>query len=134
MRFVLSFCWFVFSLMGKAEWGGSPVCWWLDLYFCFVCCLDEVSCRGCYGWFGDSGSCTQVVSFVWVLTIWYSLRLVLWYSMFLGSVVPLQRLRAWSLARNEDYTSSLLWHWARLKQKPNFTILYWFYHISTYKK
>ena len=134
MRFVLSFCLFVFSLMGKAEWGGNPVCWWLDLYFCFVCCLDEVSCRGCYGWFGDSGSCTQVVLFVWVLTIWYSLGLVLCYSMFLGSVVPLQRLRAWSLARNEDYTSSLLWHWVRLKQKPNFTILYWFCHISTYKK
>ena len=28
--------------MGKAEWGGNPVCWWLGLYFCFVCCLNEV--------------------------------------------------------------------------------------------
>ena len=46
-------CWvflFVFSLMGKAEWVGNLVCWWLSLYFCFVCCLDEASCTGCYGW------------------------------------------------------------------------------------
>ena len=35
VRFVLSFCLFVFPLMGKAEWGGTPVCWWLGLYFCF---------------------------------------------------------------------------------------------------
>ena len=33
---MLSFCLFVFPLMGKAEWGGNPVCWWLGLYFCFV--------------------------------------------------------------------------------------------------
>ena len=26
------------------------VCWWLGLYFCFVCCFDEVSCTGCYWW------------------------------------------------------------------------------------
>ena len=31
---------------------------------CFVCCLDEVSCTGCYWWLGDDGSCVQVVSFV----------------------------------------------------------------------
>ena len=43
---------FVFPLMGKAEWGGNPVCWWLGLYFCFVCCLDEASCTGCYWWLG----------------------------------------------------------------------------------
>ena len=59
--------------MGKAEWGGNPVCWWLGLYFCFVCCLDEVSCTGCYWWLGDARSCIQVVLSVWVLTIWYSL-------------------------------------------------------------
>ena len=36
VRFALSFfcCLFVFPLMGKAEWGGTPVLWWLDLYFC----------------------------------------------------------------------------------------------------
>ena len=39
---VLSFCLFVFPLMGKAEWSGNPVCWWFGFYFCFVCCLDEV--------------------------------------------------------------------------------------------
>ena len=66
-------CLFVFPLMGKAEWGVNPVCWWLALYFCFVCCLDEESCTGCYWWLGDVGSCIQVVSFVWALTIWYSL-------------------------------------------------------------
>ena len=45
----------------------------LGLYFCFVCCLDEVCFTGCYWWLGDAGSCIQVVSFVWVLTVWYSL-------------------------------------------------------------
>ena len=50
---------------------------WLGLCVCFVCCLDEVSYTGCYWWLGDAGSCIQVVSFVWVLTIWYSLGLVL---------------------------------------------------------
>ena len=89
MRFELTFCLFVFPLMGKAEWGGNPVCWWLGLYFCFVCCLDEVSCTGCYWWLGDARSCIQVVSFVWVLTIWYSLGLVLWLSGVLESVLPL---------------------------------------------
>ena len=33
---------FVFPLMDKAEWGGNPVCWWLGLYFCFVCCLTHL--------------------------------------------------------------------------------------------
>jgi len=74
VRFVLSFCLFVSPLMGKAEWGGNPVCWWLGLYFCFVCCLDEVSCTGCYWWLGGAGSCIQVVSFVWALTVWYSAK------------------------------------------------------------
>ena len=32
----------------------------------------------CYWWLGDAGSCIQVVSFVWVLTIWYSRRLGSW--------------------------------------------------------
>ena len=31
--FVLSFHLFVFPLIGKAEWGGNSVCWWLGLYF-----------------------------------------------------------------------------------------------------
>ena len=75
---VVGFCFLVFPLMGKAEWGGNPVCWWLGLYFCFIYYLDEASCIGCYWWLGDAGSCIQVVSFLWVLTIWYSLGLVLW--------------------------------------------------------
>ena len=29
-------CLFVFPLMGKAEWGDNPVCWWLGLYFCLL--------------------------------------------------------------------------------------------------
>ena len=66
--------------MGRAEWGGDPVCWRLGLYFCFVCCLNEVSCTGYYWWLGDARPCIQVVSFVWILTIWHSLGLVLWYS------------------------------------------------------
>ena len=36
--------WVFFPLMDKAEWGSNPVCWWLGLYFCLVCCLDDVSC------------------------------------------------------------------------------------------
>ena len=36
MRFVLSFCLFVFSLMGKAEWGGNSVCWWFVCIFEFL--------------------------------------------------------------------------------------------------
>ena len=87
--------------MGKAEWGGNPVCWWLGLFFCFVCCLDEASCTGYFWWLGNAGSCIQVVSFVWVLTIWYSLALVLWLSRILESVLPLQRLRAWSLFKDQ---------------------------------
>ena len=75
--------------MGKAEWGGHPVCWWFGLYFCFVCCLDEASCTGCYWSLGNAGSCVQVVSFLWVFTIWYSLGLVLWLSRLLESVLPL---------------------------------------------
>ena len=44
VRFVLSFCLFVcglfvFPLMNKAQWGSNPVCWWLGLNFCFICCL-----------------------------------------------------------------------------------------------
>ena len=98
MIFVLTFvvvvvCLFVFPLMSKAEWGGNPVCWWFGLYFCFVCCLDKASCTGCYWWLGDSGSCIQVVSFVWVLSIWYSLELILWYPRVLESVLLFQRLR-----------------------------------------
>jgi len=57
MLFVLSFCLFVFPMMGKAEWGGKPVCWWLDLYFCLVCCLDEVSCTGFYWRLGGASYC-----------------------------------------------------------------------------
>ena len=44
----------------------------LGLYFCFLWCLDEASCTR---WLGDAGSCVQVVSFVWILSIWYSLGL-----------------------------------------------------------
>ena len=48
---------------------------WVCIFCC--CCLAEASCTGCYWWLGDARACIQVVSFVWVLTIWYSLGLVL---------------------------------------------------------
>ena len=67
VRVVLSFCFFLFPLMSLAEWGSNPVCWWLGLYFCLVCCLDEASSTGCYWWLGDTGSCIQAASFVWVI-------------------------------------------------------------------
>ena len=63
----------------------------IGFYFYFVCSLDEASCTGCYWWLGGAGSCIQVFSFVWVLTIWFSLGLVLWYSKVLESVLPLWR-------------------------------------------
>ena len=89
--------------MGKAEWGGSPVYWWLGLYFCFVCCLDEVSCTGCYWWLGDARSCIQVVSLVWVLTIWYSLGLVLWQCrVWEKAMAPHSSTVAWKIPWMEE--------------------------------
>ena len=58
VRFLLSLCFFAFPLMGRAEWGGNSVCWWLGLYFCFVCCLDEA--QGATG-----GWVMLVLSFKW---------------------------------------------------------------------
>ena len=50
VRFVLSFLFVcLFFLMGKAEWDCTPICWWLGLYFCFVCCSNEASCTGATG-------------------------------------------------------------------------------------
>ena len=76
--------------------------------FCFACCLDEVSITGCYWWLGDARPCIQVV-FLHVSSHYLiSLRLVLWLSMFLESVLPLQRLRAWSQALCGSIYSFLL--------------------------
>ena len=92
-----------------------PLCWCLDLYFCFVCCLDKASCTGCYWFLGDAGSCIQVVSSVCVLTIWYSLELVLWKSRILEPVFPLQRLKAsgfhkwFVMALSEIKTNTTKW-------------------------
>ena len=84
--------------------------------FCFVCCLDEAFCTGCYWWLGSAESCIQVVSFVWVLSMWYFLTLALWLPRVLEWVLPLQRLRAWSLC---DYGSGSLmrlpWNWLELQ-------------------
>ena len=76
----------VFPLLDKAAWGGHPVCWRRSLHFCFVCCLDEVSCTRRYWWLGDPGWCIQVVSFVCVLTTWYPPGWVLWWSRLWESV------------------------------------------------
>ena len=89
--------------MGKAEWVGKPVCWWLDFCFCFVCCLDEVSCTGWYWWLDDANQqlhhvvCIHVVSFVWVLTIWCSLGLVLEKAM-----APHSSTLAWRITWMEE--------------------------------
>ena len=50
-------------------------------------------------------------SWTW-LSNWTELNwgLVLWYSRVLVLVLQLQRLRVWSLVRNEDSTSVSLWH------------------------
>ena len=110
VRSVLSFCLFAFPLVGKAEWGGHPVCWWFGLYFYFVCCLDEASCIECCWWLDSARSCVKVILFVWVLTIWYSLGLVLWFSRILESVFLIHRLRAWSLVRSKESIRGSLWH------------------------
>ena len=102
-----------FPLMGKAEWGDNPVCWWLGLYFCFVCYLDEVSCSGCYWWLDDAGSCITVVSFVWVLTIWYPLGLVPWKIPWTEEPGRLQSIGSWRV-RHYWVTSLSL-----------FTFMYW---------
>ena len=69
--------------------------------FVFLFCLLSRWGMGCYWWLGDARSCIQVVSFVWILTIWYSPGLVLCLSRVLESVLPLQRLRAWSLSKDQ---------------------------------
>ena len=126
VRFVLSFL-FAFPLMGKDGWGGNPVCWWLGLYVCFVCCLNEASCIRCYWWLGDAGSCVQVFSFLWVIIIWYSLGLV-WRRQWQPTPVllpgnshgrrSLGRLQSLGLQRvRHDWATSLslstFMHWKR---------------------
>ena len=113
---MLSFCLFVFPLMGRAEWGGNPVCWWLGLYFCFVCCLDEVSCTGCYWWLGDAGSCIQVVYLVCVLTIWYSHR-----GAWCAAVHGVARSRT----RLSNFTFTFHFHALEKKMAPHSSTLAW---------
>ena len=36
--------------MGKAEWGGNPVCWWLGLYFSFVVWMNHPAQGATGGW------------------------------------------------------------------------------------
>ena len=109
---MVSFCLFVFPLIGKAEWGHNPIYCWLGLYFWYFCLfvlfyfyftLQYCVCL-LFRWgvlhrvllvVGWCRSFIHVVSFVWVLTIWYTLGLVLCWSRVLESVLPLQRLRAW---------------------------------------
>ena len=77
--FICLFICLFFLWWKKAKWSGNPVCWWLAWYFCFVCCLGEMSYTVYYWWLGDAQTtCIKVVSFVWVLTTWYSLTLVIW--------------------------------------------------------
>ena len=98
------FVWLVgFPLMGKAVWSGTPACWWLSLFF-FVCCFDEASCPGCYFWLGDARSCIQVVSFLWVCTVWYSLGVVLLQS------------RAWSQCSHSKGSGFDLWSGMKIPQ------------------
>ena len=51
---MLSFCLSVFPLMDRlSEVVILSADDWVCI--CFVCCLDEVSCTGCYWWLGDAG-------------------------------------------------------------------------------
>ena len=99
-------CWILFALL---------FLWWARLsevttlsaddWACIfvVFCLVEASCKVWSWWLGDARPCIQVI-FVWVLAIWYSLGLFLWQSRVLESVIPLQRLRAWFLVKNDHST------------------------------
>ena len=57
-------CFLPFPLMGRAVWGGDPVCWRLGLNFCLVCYLNEASCTRCCWQFCGDRSCIQAVAFV----------------------------------------------------------------------
>ena len=46
---------------------------WACIYVFLLLLFRWGSCTGCYWWLGEARACIQVVSFVWVLTIWYSL-------------------------------------------------------------
>ena len=85
--------------MGKAEWGGNPVCWWFGLCFCFACCSDEESCTGCCWWLGDAGPCIRVVSSVWVLIFDAPWGWVLWSSRVSESVLQASALRCSQIIR-----------------------------------
>ena len=80
--------------MGKAEWGGSPVCWWIGFVFLF-CLL--------FRW-GVLHGVLLVVGWCWVL---YSSGFLCVSSHYLilprvsslvvwESELPLQRLKTWS--------------------------------------
>ena len=113
MRFVLSFCLFV----------CLSFLWWTKLSevvilsaddwvcICFVCCLNEVSCTGCYWWLGDAGSWIQVVSFVSVLTIWFGYLMQrvdsLEKTLMLGGIGG-KRRRGWQRMRWLDGITDLM--------------------------
>ena len=127
---MLVFCWeevsfvYFFSLMGRAEWGSNPVCWWLGLYFCPVFCLNEVPCTGCYWQLGDAESCIQVVAFVGVLTIHR------WFIMSLNGIKT--NTQKWEtkdkpqtngnykirqiIIKIMEYTRTHIYRWAKSKQ------------------
>ena len=96
---MLSCLFVVLPLMGKAEWGGNPVWWWLGLYFSFVCCLDEAPTQG-----ATVGYVMPGLVFKWFLLCEFSLSDTP-YGLFSGSQRSLsqhshfQRLKGWSLVR-----------------------------------
>ena len=102
------------------------------------CCLDEASCTEYYQWLGDAKSCIQVVSFVWVITIWYSLGLFLRE----GNGTPLQYSclenpmdrGAWKAAvhgvaegrtRLSDFTFTFHFHALEMEMATHSSVLAW---------
>ena len=63
-----------------------------EFLFCFLFRWSVL-----HWWLGDAGSCIQVVSFVWILTIWYSLGLVLEKAM-----APHSSTLAWKIPWMEE--------------------------------
>ena len=76
--------------------------------FSFCLLFRWASCTWCYWWLSDAWYWNQVVSFVWVLTIWYYLGLVL-----RRKVMPNQRID-----EHQRIDAFELWCWRRLLKIP----------------
>ena len=95
--------------MGKAEWGGDPVCWWFGLYFCFVCCLDEATSLVV-----QVVKCLPIMRETWVWS--FGWEDPLWKEMATHSSTL-----AWKIPRMDKCGSLQSMGWQRATWLSNFT-------------